>query len=181
MAARKAIGKSTRWQIFARDGFCCRYCGAQAGEGSTELVIDHVVSVADGGGNEMDNLITACQSCNGGKSSRSIDQIPTAQDVIDRLEAKEARLSVQAELIALCNEHRREIRQGIINMKCAAYDAESIAVAPNEIAAVTRLIETWGVDVVAEWYDIAAANSVPPKNAIRYIRGIARNQGGGDR
>lgn len=54
-------------QIFValgrRDGFSCRECGV-----STDLQIDHIVAVANGGGNEMDNLQLLCASCNLAKS-----------------------------------------------------------------------------------------------------------------
>jgi 5-methylcytosine-specific restriction endonuclease McrA len=53
---RKNISASLRWQVFARDGFRCRYCGTQAGEPGVTLHADHVVSVADGGTNAFDNL-----------------------------------------------------------------------------------------------------------------------------
>lgn len=59
-----------RLQILARDGFTCRYCGAKAPR--VELHVDHVIAVADGGGSEADNLVTACRDCNQGKGSRTI-------------------------------------------------------------------------------------------------------------
>lgn len=47
MAKRKSLSDSIRWAVFARDGFCCRYCGKQAGEDGVTLAVDHIVSVAD--------------------------------------------------------------------------------------------------------------------------------------
>lgn len=38
MPKRKGLSSSIRWSVFARDGFSCRYCGAQAGEGAGSLV-----------------------------------------------------------------------------------------------------------------------------------------------
>lgn len=65
--SRKAIGDGLRYRILARDGFRCRYCGAEA-PGVT-LVVDHVHPVSAGGTNEPSNLVAACQTCNGGKGA----------------------------------------------------------------------------------------------------------------
>lgn len=63
---RNAIPPKVRWQVFARDGFRCRYCGAQPPD--CALVIDHAYPVARGGTDHPKNLITACEECNQGKA-----------------------------------------------------------------------------------------------------------------
>ena len=55
-----------RFAVLQRDGFRCRYCGASGD--SRSLHVDHITPVAAGGENEFENLATACQSCNAGKS-----------------------------------------------------------------------------------------------------------------
>lgn len=65
-ASTKNICK-LRFEIFKRDGFRCRYCGREAGEG-VELRVDHVDPKSNGGSNEPSNLVTACHECNAGKS-----------------------------------------------------------------------------------------------------------------
>lgn len=70
---RPAISSAMRWQVFARDGFRCRYCGS--GPTTAPLVIDHQHPLSLGDGNEIDNLVTACEPCNAGKS----DAIYTAE------------------------------------------------------------------------------------------------------
>lgn len=57
---------STRLAIYLRDGFCCAYCGDAADEGAV-LTLDHILACELGGGNEPENLITACLSCNSAK------------------------------------------------------------------------------------------------------------------
>ncbi len=52
------VPTATRREVFTRDGWSCTYCGSK-----TDLVIDHVVAVADGGGNEPANLRTICKLC----------------------------------------------------------------------------------------------------------------------
>lgn len=69
---RKAISASVRWAVFARDGFRCRYCGCQAGHGGVVLVVDHALSIADGGDNSDENLVSSCERCNIGKGAKSV-------------------------------------------------------------------------------------------------------------
>lgn len=66
----RAISPSKRFRILARDGFRCIYCGATAAQ--VELVVDHKVSVADGGNCDDHNLAAACRQCNSGKGRMSI-------------------------------------------------------------------------------------------------------------
>ncbi len=63
---REPIPARTRYEVFERDGYTCQYCGAKAPD--VELHIDHIVPVSKGGTNDMTNLVTACASCNLGKS-----------------------------------------------------------------------------------------------------------------
>lgn len=68
-----AISTRTRFEVFKRDGFRCRYCGATAAE--NELHVDHVHPVAEGGGDEPGNLVTACRDCNLGKSDVPLESV----------------------------------------------------------------------------------------------------------
>lgn len=65
------------------------YCSAHPP--AVKLEIDHIVAVANGGSNEIDNLVTACEACNRGKSCVPLDSIPQplrdkAQDIAEREE-----------------------------------------------------------------------------------------------
>lgn len=62
-----AVSNRLRFEIFRRDGFRCTYCGVTAQE--VALTIDHVTPVALGGNDHPNNLTTACEPCNSGKSS----------------------------------------------------------------------------------------------------------------
>jgi HNH endonuclease len=73
-----AITKRIRFEVLRRDGNACRYCGAKAG--AVELVVDHVVPKALGGTDEVTNLCAACEPCNSGKTSVSLDS-PIVADV----------------------------------------------------------------------------------------------------
>jgi len=76
MTKRKAISTRTRFEVFKRDGFQCQYCGKHPPE--VVLHVDHVLAVANGGGNERDNLVTACNTCNLGKSDVPLTSVPTS-------------------------------------------------------------------------------------------------------
>jgi len=56
---RKHIPKAVREAVFKRDNYCCVKCGS-----TKNLEVDHKVSLANGGTNEMANLQTLCQDCN---------------------------------------------------------------------------------------------------------------------
>jgi hypothetical protein len=78
MAKRKSTGKRERFEIFKRDKFTCQYCGAQPPD--VVLVVDHVVPVSKGGGDEITNKITACEPCNQGKSNKELGSIAPRPD-----------------------------------------------------------------------------------------------------
>jgi len=69
--SRVPIPAGLRFAVLRRDGFRCAYCGQGEGDG-VKLHIDHLVPVALGGKNEIDNLVTACQHCNLGKSAQDL-------------------------------------------------------------------------------------------------------------
>ena len=59
---RQPIPRKLRHEVFKRDGYRCRECGASKDE--TSLEIDHILPVAKGGTNDIDNLQTLCRECN---------------------------------------------------------------------------------------------------------------------
>jgi len=71
--ASKNSLKNTQWyklrfEILERDHFTCQYCGASPRKNpEVKLHIDHKDSKKNGGKDEKDNLITACEYCNLGK------------------------------------------------------------------------------------------------------------------
>ena len=67
---RKPLSKKIRFEVFKRDSFKCQYCGRSAPE--VVLHVDHIKPVAEGGTNDLLNLITACADCNLGKGKRKL-------------------------------------------------------------------------------------------------------------
>lgn len=76
MASRKSMSTQTRFSVLSRDRFTCRYCSRSAPD--VELHVDHVVPVALGGSDDLENLVAACVECNLGKSDKTIDGCPPA-------------------------------------------------------------------------------------------------------
>lgn len=112
---RKAISTRTRFEIFKRDGFACQYCGATPP--NVLLHVDHITPVSKGGKNHADNLITACQGCNLGKSDIPLSVVPKslkekAEEVAERekqiqgynaiLQDKRDRIEEEAWSVAAC-------------------------------------------------------------------------------
>jgi 5-methylcytosine-specific restriction endonuclease McrA len=64
------VSPKRRWEVLERDKRTCVYCGRKAPE--VILHVDHKVSVRDGGTDDMENLVTACSECNGGKGASSL-------------------------------------------------------------------------------------------------------------
>lgn len=80
-----SISKKLRFEVFKRDGFQCQYCGKKSP--NIVLEIDHIISRADGGGDNIENLTTSCFDCNRGKGKNALEEYkegtdPTEQAVL---------------------------------------------------------------------------------------------------
>lgn len=75
LATPLASPKTASWskenytEVYSRDGSACRYCRSQS-----DLSVDHVIPRSCGGGDEIDNLVVACRSCNSKKGARTPEQ-----------------------------------------------------------------------------------------------------------
>ena len=170
---RPSISPSLRWNVFSRDGFTCRYCGAQAGQDGIELCVDHIISIAEGGDNRIDNLATACRKCNGGKGAKSLLIAPTSAEVVARIHKRTSTLQQQAAAMSANIEARRQLEKMAVNLKCNAYGVDKVSMESGEVAHIIKLCEVYGSDRVSQWYEIAAAK-IRPRYAIKYVYGIIR-------
>lgn len=59
--------KVRRQAVFERDGFICQYCGVDVSESPQ---CDHFMPLVAGGDSAIENLVTACKSCNSAKADR---------------------------------------------------------------------------------------------------------------
>ena len=84
--SNKALGskkwKDIRLRVLARDGYVCTYCGTHLEGGNA--TVDHITSRKVGGEIfDLDNLTSACKSCNSKKGSRFLVPVstpPVSQD-----------------------------------------------------------------------------------------------------
>lgn len=99
------ISVRTRFEIFKRDDFTCRYCGRMSPE--VVLEIDHIIPVCEKGSDDPINLAVACWECNRGKSGVSLSEQMTGEDPHDRailLLEKERQLREYNEVLRVINE-----------------------------------------------------------------------------
>lgn len=73
-----ALSKSLRFEVFARDGFTCQYCGRRPPD--VVLEADHLDPRANGGNDELTNLVTSCFDCNRGKAAKIIKNVAPRPD-----------------------------------------------------------------------------------------------------
>jgi predicted Rossmann fold nucleotide-binding protein DprA/Smf involved in DNA uptake len=100
-----------RWSVLERDNFTCRYCGQHAP--NVMLEVDHVVPVAEGGDDSLENLVTSCVSCNRGRNAalimRAMTKRPSPHAIACRqgAEANDSRPSNyrQAQFVGLLGAH----------------------------------------------------------------------------
>lgn len=59
----------TRRTVLARDHYTCQYCGALPPR--QHLTLDHVLPRSRGGKTTWENVVAACEKCNGRKGSRT--------------------------------------------------------------------------------------------------------------
>ena len=103
MAARKAISKKIRFEIFKRDSFKCQYCGKSAPDAI--LHIDHIIPVAEGGKKSYKaNLITMYQL-----QSEARAQCPCDNSVVEKQKRQLEEINERREQLKLMCKWREEL------------------------------------------------------------------------
>lgn len=87
------LRKSTRqietkimWQVFRRDNYTCRYCGAI----DRPLTVDHIVLWEEMGPSIPINLLSSCKKCNNGRGNMQYEDWLLSDFYLDRIPSKEA-------------------------------------------------------------------------------------------
>ena len=167
---RKTISAKTRFDIFKRDGFVCQYCGAHPPK--VLLEADHIVPVADGGGNETDNLIAACWTCNRGKAARSLDDIPISlqQKAVDVAE-REAQLRGYHDVMEAKRQRLDDDVWRVAKVYMQHFRDDSIY--KNALQSIKTFVDRLGVHETLDAMEIAVARKPYSKNtAFKYFCGI---------
>lgn len=92
---REKLSKKIRFEVFKRDSFTCQYCGRKAPD--VVLEVDHITPVAEGGKNDIFNLITSCFDCNRGKGKRPLtqqDELKKQQKMLEELNERKEQLEM---------------------------------------------------------------------------------------
>ena len=126
-----------RFEVLERDKFQCQYCGQYAP--NVQLEVDHILPVSDGGTDILENLKTACFSCNQGKvglweyhnwlprgrrravGALNVSQVPTGIDLIlavleEPKTAKEIALAIGRKTTSVGITLRRMERRGLVTL-----------------------------------------------------------------
>ena len=173
MNERKSISKKIRFEVFKRDCFICQYCGNHPP--SVILEPDHINPVANGGNNDMNNLITACFDCNRGKSSRLLSNVP--QSLIDKgEEIKERELQIKA-YQKLMKSVRSRLDLNAMKV-CNIYELyiEGMTLTPSSLVTVRKFLEKLDVQQVIDAMENACTKStIRSGQEFKYFCGICWN------
>ncbi len=169
MSKRQAISKRVRFEVFKRDNFTCQYCGTHPPQ--VILHIDHITAVAAGGGNDVDNLVTSCESCNLGKGARPLTAAPEA-------------LALKAARIAEAEEQLRGYQE-IVRARADRLEDETWQVAEllwpgsstkganrSNLSSIKRFIQRLGLVDVMDAAEIALASRLYGSRVFRYFCGV---------
>jgi len=95
---KQTMIRFSRINVFLRDRYSCQYCGSS--HPKSQLTLDHVIPVVQGGKKQWENIVTSCRKCNqkkGGRTPREAKMnllsppiVPTyLPDQIHRLESQQ--------------------------------------------------------------------------------------------
>ena len=115
MAKRKPISKALRFEVFKRDRFTCQYCGRKAPE--VVLEVDHLIPVAEGGENELLNLVTSCFDCNRGKGKKKLSDTTAVTKQRAELE-RMAERQEQAKMMVQWKKEMNELDDMLVEDLC---------------------------------------------------------------
>lgn len=66
----RQVDESTKWKVYKRDSYTCRYCG----KSGVPMTVDHYLAQKFGGLTTYDNLLTSCRPCNKRKGHKTIEE-----------------------------------------------------------------------------------------------------------
>ncbi|MFP5513313.1 MAG: HNH endonuclease [Alphaproteobacteria bacterium] len=151
MSERKPMSRTVRFEVFKRDKFTCQYCGKKAPD--VVLHVDHIHPVAEGGTNEMMNLISACADCNGGKGARLLDDasvVDKQRAQIEELEERRQQLEMMLEWRRLAEQSKRE-EVDVVDDAIAAKSGFNVN--ENGKADIRRWLKRYSLDLLLRAVD----------------------------
>jgi len=79
---RRSVSRRMQAQIRRRAGALCEYCHTAEEWQYVPFTVDHIVPLAQGGANSLDNLALACFHCNRRKSAHPHALEPESNEVV---------------------------------------------------------------------------------------------------
>jgi hypothetical protein len=169
-SARQPISTRLRFDVFKRDGFACQYCGAHPP--AVVLECDHIVPVAEGGKNDIYNLVTACFGCNRGKGAVPLTTVPQSlADKAAEVAEREAQLRGYGEVM---EARRQRIDDEVWRVLGVLYPGQT-TVPRADYASVARFIGKLGVHKVLEAAEIALGSPAHNSRVFKYFCGVCWN------
>lgn len=147
---RKTFSKKIRFEVFKRDHFKCQYCGRSAPD--IILEPDHIIPVAEGGGNDLMNLITSCFDCNRGKGARLLTEDVELQKQKDQL----AELSERREQLKFMVQWREELKG--LNNETIEFLAKEID--ENVLSPFNQSVNENGRKTIKKWLSKFTVNEL---------------------
>lgn len=150
---RKSISKKIRFEVFKRDNFKCQYCG----NGSPDVVlhVDHIKPVADGGTNNIMNLITSCFDCNSGKGATLLND----KSILEKQKKQLEELNEKREQLQMMMEWRDgllKIEQDKTDYAVKKFSSLAKCDLKNTgRMALEKQIKKYGLDLVLESIEIS--------------------------
>lgn len=169
---RKPISKKLRFEVFKRDSFTCQYCGRKAPD--VVLEVDHITPVAEGGKNNILNLITSCTDCNRGKGKRKLTDNQDLEKERNQLEI----IQKKKELLYMMMQWKDELLQ--MEEEQIDYIEKIICSEHGSFTEVGRInagkkIKQFGFDVIVEAAIIAKRQYPGTEERMKKLGGIAWN------
>lgn len=172
---KSALSVRTRFEIFKRDGFQCRYCGRRSPE--VVLEVDHIQPLCEGGTNDPINLATACWDCNRGKGGVVLDDVITGEDPHDRavlLLEKERQVAEYNHVIGQVNERIEREAWALVrywNIERGEGDTDDVTL--GDFSHLKNCVRRCPVEKIKEFMDLAVVRW--KVNDLRYVSACVRN------
>lgn len=170
MAERKPLPKKLRFEVLKRDSFTCQYCGRQAPE--VILEVDHIEPVANGGTNDITNLITSCRDCNSGKGARELSD----DAVVKKKKAQLDEMQARREQLEMMREWQMDLTESTLSAGSIVSDivkeVGGCELSEKGIRNINKLIEQFGFEEVCDATRIAFMRYDDPETAFGKIGGI---------
>jgi hypothetical protein len=168
---RKAVSKSTRFEVFARDRFTCQYCGRKPPE--VVLHLDHIHPVSKGGGNEETNLVTSCAECNLGKSTTELSDAGVKSRITTQrlAELREAREQLEAYQDMLMEE--RSMRKAYVEQVCGEiYRELDYSPDATDQKSIVQFLKRLPFPEVLDAVDATASRDIKRWSGWKYFCGV---------